>query len=169
MKILVSEAFFYFEEKDLRIIVVPFEKKRMENFSDREPQIQRKDIPLPYKYANNDNMKKTLFTALFFFAAASAFACTSLLAGRKATTDGSTLITYAADSHTHYGTLAFFPAADYPKGTMVEIRDCDTNKPLGKIAQAAHTYKVVGQMNEYQVTITETTFGGRHELVDTTR
>ena len=50
MKILVSEAFFYFEEKDLRIIVVPFEKKRMENFSDREPQIQRKDIPLPYKY-----------------------------------------------------------------------------------------------------------------------
>ena len=113
-------------------------------------------------------MKRYLFTALFLFAAAGVYACTCLLAGRKATTDGSTLITYAADSHTYYGTLAFYPAADYPAGFMIEIRDCDTNKPLGRIPQVAHTYKVVGHMNEYQVSITESTFGGRPELVDTT-
>ena len=143
-------------------------KKAYRKIFRRRAADSKKRFTFTDNITNNDNMKKTLFTTLFFFAAASAFACTSLLAGRKATTDGSTLITYAADSHTHYGTLAFFPAADYPRGTMVEIRDCDTNKPLGRIPQAAHTYKVVGQMNEYQVTITETTFGGRHELVDTT-
>lgn len=105
---------------------------------------------------------------MMFAATAAVYACTSLLAGRKATIDGSTMITYAADSHTLYGTLSFTPAADYPVGTEVEIRDCDTNKPLGKIPQVAHTYKVVGHMNEHQVSITESTFGGRPELVDTT-
>lgn len=80
----------------------------------------------------------------------------------------STLITYAADSHTLYGALSFTPAADHPKGSKIEIRDCDTNKPLGKIPQVEHTYKVVGFMNEHQLSITESTFGGRPELVDTT-
>ena len=101
-------------------------------------------------------------------AVSAAYACTSLLAGRKATTDGSTLITYAADSHTLYGTLSLTSAADHPAGSYVEIRDCDTNKPLGKIPQVSHTYKVVGYMNEHQLSITESTFGGRPELVDTT-
>ena len=113
--------------------------------------------------------RRGLLTLMMMFAATAAvYACTSLLAGRKATTDGSTMITYAADSHTLYGTLSFTPAADYPVGTEVEIRDCDTNKPLGKIPQVAHTYKVVGHMNEHLVSITESTFGGRPELVDTT-
>ena len=113
--------------------------------------------------------RRGLLTLMMMFAATAAvYACTSLLAGRKATTDGSTMITYAADSHTLYGTLSFTPATDYPVGTEVEIRDCDTNKPLGKIPQVTHTYKVVGHMNEHQVSITESTFGGRPELVDTT-
>ncbi|MCD8287492.1 MAG: C69 family dipeptidase [Porphyromonadaceae bacterium] len=113
-------------------------------------------------------MKKFLLTFALLSAAAYAGACTSLLAGRKATADGSTLVTYAADSHTLYGTLYFLPAADHPDSSWVEIRDYDTNKPLGRIPQVPHTYKVVGCMNEYQVTITETTFDGRLELVDTT-
>lgn len=113
-------------------------------------------------------MKKYVLTLLLLTAGVAVYACTSLLAARKATTDGSTIITYAADSHTLYGTLQFLPAADYPAGTMLEIRDCDSNKPLGLIPQVAHTYKVVGFMNEHQLSITETTFGGRPELVDTT-
>ncbi len=113
-------------------------------------------------------MKKYILTCLFSVVSISIFACTSLLAGRKATVDGSTFITYAADSHTLYGTLDFFPAADYPKGEMIVIRDCDSNKPLGMIPQVSHTYKVVGYMNEHQLSITESTFGGRPELVDTT-
>lgn len=82
-------------------------------------------------------MKKRIYLicTLLSMATAAAYACTSLLAGRKATTDGSTLITYAADSHTLYGTLWLIPAADHPAGSFVEIRDCDTNKPLGKIPQ----------------------------------
>ena len=113
-------------------------------------------------------MKRIFVTVSLLFVVTTIYACTSLLAGRKATVDGSTLITYAADSHTLYGALSFTPAADHPKGSKIEIRDCDTNKPLGKIPQVEHTYKVVGFMNEHQLSITESTFGGRPELVDTT-
>ena len=113
-------------------------------------------------------MKRIFVTVSLLFVVTTIYACTSLLAGRKATVDGSTLITYAADSHTLYGALSFPPAADHPKGSKIEIRDCDTNKPLGKIPQVEHTYKVVGFMNEHQLSITESTFGGRPELVDTT-
>lgn len=113
-------------------------------------------------------MKRIFVTVSLLFVVTTIYACTSLLAGRKATVDGSTLITYAADSHTLYGALSFTPAADHPKGSKIEIRDCDTNKPLGKIPQVEHTYKVVGFMNEHQLSITESTFGGRPELVDMT-
>ena len=113
-------------------------------------------------------MKRIFVTVSLLFVVTTIYACTSLLAGRKATVDGSTLITYAADSHTLYGALSFTPAADHPKGSKIEIRDCDTNKPLGKIPQVEHTYKVVGFMNEHQLSITESTFGGRPELIDTT-
>jgi dipeptidase len=77
------------------------------------------------------------------------------------------MISYAADSHIRYGELYFRPAKDYPAGAMVSLFDRGTNKPLGQIPQVAHTYSVVGLMNEYQVAIGETTFGGRHELDDT--
>ena len=100
--------------------------------------------------------------------ATTADACTNLLAGKKATTDGSVMVTYAADSHNLYGMLTHTPAADHPKGAMREVVDWDTGKPLGKIPQPAHTYNVVGNMNEHQVCIGESTWGGHKELEDTT-
>jgi dipeptidase len=78
------------------------------------------------------------------------------------------MITYAADSHNLYGELYHWPAAKWPKGSMLEIREWDSNKPLGKIPQVEETYNVVGNMNEHQVAITESTFGGRPELEDST-
>lgn len=99
----------------------------------------------------------------------SADACTNLLAGKKATNDGSTLITYAADSHTLYGDLQYLPAADHAKGEMRKVYDWDSGKYLGEIPEVAHTYAVIGNINEHQVTIAESTFGGRHELADTTK
>ncbi len=93
-------------------------------------------------------------------------ACTNLLVTKGASLDGSTMITYTADSYNMYGELYHFPAAKYPKGAMLDIYEWDTGKYLGKIKQAAETYNVVGNMNEYQVVIGETTFGGRPELVN---
>jgi dipeptidase len=74
------------------------------------------------------------------------------------------MITYAADSHTLYGELYYWPAANYKPGTMVDVTEWDTGKSMGKIPQVAHTYQVVGNMNEHQVAIGETTYGGRKEL-----
>lgn len=95
-------------------------------------------------------------------------ACTNFLVTKAASTDGSTMISYAADSHVLYGELYFRPAADYPKGTMMKIFDWDSGKYLGEIEQVEHTFSVVGNMNEHQVVIGETTYGGRPELQDTT-
>ncbi|MCH5235652.1 MAG: C69 family dipeptidase [Muribaculaceae bacterium] len=95
-------------------------------------------------------------------------ACTNLIAGKKATTDGSVMITYAADSHNLYGDLSHTPRAKHAPGEMRKIIEWDTNKPLGEIPQPAETYNVVGNMNEYQVAIGETTWGGHEELLDTT-
>ncbi|MGQ7871376.1 dipeptidase [Sunxiuqinia sp. sy24] len=92
------------------------------------------------------------------------WACTNFLITKGASTDGSTMITYAADSHNLYGELYFQPAADHPEGSTREIHEWDTGKYLGVIPQVAHTYSVVGNMNEFQVAIGETTFGGRKEL-----
>lgn len=97
-----------------------------------------------------------------------AMACTGLLVGKKASVDGSVMISYAADSHALYGELYRWPAATWPKGAMLEVKEWDSGKPLGQIHQVEQTYSVVGNMNEHQVAITESTFGGRHELVDTT-
>lgn len=90
-------------------------------------------------------------------------ACTNFLFTKGATTDGSTMITYAADSHTLYGELYYRKAADYPAGTMFMLYDWDSGKPLFQIPQVAHTYSVVGNMNECQLAIGETTYGGREE------
>lgn len=95
-------------------------------------------------------------------------ACTNLIAGKKATTDGSVMITYAADSHNLYGELTHTPAADHPAGAMRKVVEWDTGKPLGEIPQPSHTYAVTGNMNEHQVVIGETTWGGKEELADTT-
>ncbi|HRS54373.1 MAG TPA: C69 family dipeptidase, partial [Bacteroidales bacterium] len=93
-------------------------------------------------------------------------ACTNFLITKGATTDGSTMITYSADSHVLYGELYYRPAKTYPEGTMLDIYEWDTGKYLGKIKQARKTYSVVGNMNEFQVAIGETTFGGRNELIN---
>ncbi|HMB20274.1 MAG TPA: C69 family dipeptidase, partial [Spirochaetota bacterium] len=95
-------------------------------------------------------------------------ACTNYLVTPGASVNGSSMITYAADAHVLYGELYFTPAADHAPGTMLEVYEWDTDKYLGKIPQVAHTYSVVGNMNEHQVAIGETTFTGRVELRDTT-
>ncbi len=95
-------------------------------------------------------------------------ACTNLIAGKKATTDGSVMVTYAADSHNLYGMLTHTPAAKHAPGEMRKVVEWDTNKPLGEIPQPAETYNVVGNINEHQVAIGESTWGGRPELADTT-
>ena len=91
-------------------------------------------------------------------------ACTNFLITKGATKDGSTMITYAADSHVLYGELYYWPAADYPDGAMLDVVEWDTGKYMGKIPQVKHTYQVTGNMNENQVAIGETTYGGRKEL-----
>ena len=91
-------------------------------------------------------------------------ACTNFLVGKDASVDGSTMISYAADSYALYGYLHFAPAADHAPGAMREVNDWDTGKPLCSIPQVPHTYNVVGNMNEHQLTIGETTWGGRAEL-----
>lgn len=94
--------------------------------------------------------------------------CTNFIISKGATTDSSTMITYSADSHVLYGELYLRPARDYPRGTMLDIYEWDTGKYLGKIKQVTHTYSVVGNINEHQVAIGETTYTGREELQDTT-
>ena len=114
-------------------------------------------------------MQKNLFLSFVMGALALAStpkseACSDLIVGKKASTDGSVIISYAADSHTLYGELYHWAAMNHPKGAMREIREWDTHKPLGYIPEASITYNVVGNMNEHQVAITESTWGGRKEL-----
>jgi len=94
--------------------------------------------------------------------------CTNFLVTPGASVNGTSMITYAADAHVLYGELYFTPAATYPEGMMLSIYEWDTNKFLGQISQVRKTYSVVGNMNEHQVAIGETTYGGRSELRDTT-
>ena len=95
-------------------------------------------------------------------------ACTNFLITKGASKDGSVMITYSADSHTLYGELYFWPAKKWPAGAMVDVYEWDTGKYLGKIPQKSQTYSVVGNMNQHQLSIGETTFGGRPELTDST-
>ncbi len=90
--------------------------------------------------------------------------CTNILVSRGASTDGSTMITYAADSHVLYGELYHWPAKSYPENSMLDVYEWDTGKFLGQIKQVRRTFNVVGNMNEHQVSIGETTYGGRREL-----
>ena len=93
-------------------------------------------------------------------------ACTNIIVTPGASADGSSMVSYAADSHTLYGELYFSPAARFNAGSRLAIREWDTNRPLGDIAQAGSTYQTVGNMNEHQLVIAETTWGGREELYD---
>jgi dipeptidase len=95
-------------------------------------------------------------------------ACTNFIVGKNASTDGSVMCTYNADSYGMFIGLCHFPAGKHEPGAMRQIYDWDTNKYHGAIAEAPETYNVIGNINEYQVTIGETTFGGREEMVDTT-
>ena len=108
-----------------------------------------------------------ILTACFVAAVPAAEACTSFLVGKNASVDGSTMITYCADSHTLYGDIAHTPAADHAPGTMREVRDWDSNRYLTHIPQPAHTYAVNGNMNENGVAVTESTWGGFKELEGT--
>ena len=111
--------------------------------------------------------KLTLTVILMAAAMMKAPACTNLIVGKNASTDGSTIVSYSADSYSLFGELYHYPAGVHPKGTMINVYEWDTGKYLGQIEQARQTYNVIGNMNEFQLTIGETTFGGRPELVDT--
>jgi dipeptidase len=95
-------------------------------------------------------------------------ACTNFLITKGASKDGSVMITYSSDSNTLYGELYYWPAKNWPAGAMADIYVWDSGKYLGKIPQKSHTYSVVGNMNQHQLSIGETTFGGRPELADST-
>ena len=101
-------------------------------------------------------------------AATYATACTNFIVGKKASADGSVFVTYNADSYGAFMPLYHYPAAKHQPGDMRKVYEWDTNKYLGEIAEAAETYNVIGNSNEWQVTIGETTFGGRHEMADST-
>ena len=92
--------------------------------------------------------------------------CTNVIVTRGASRDGSVLVSYAADSHTLYGELYYKPAAKWKAGSMLQVYDWDTNRYLGEIEQVPQTSQTVGNMNEHQLIITETTWGGRPELID---
>ncbi|MZQ48317.1 MAG: dipeptidase [Bacteroidales bacterium] len=118
-------------------------------------------------------MKKSVMFILIFLALSglhkhTANACTNFIVTRGASAKGSTMITYSADSHVLYGELYYWPAKTYPEGAMLDVYEWDTRRYLGKIRQAPHTYSVVGNMNEHQLSIGETTFTGIENLIDTT-
>ena len=101
-----------------------------------------------------------------FITSENVFACTNLLITRGASVNGSTMISYSADSHVLYGELYYWPARDYPAGAMLDVYEWDTNRFLGKIKQVPHTYSVIGNMNEHQLAIGETTYTGIESLID---
>ena len=109
-----------------------------------------------------------MFFAVAFSFVAAGNACTNFLVGKKASADGSVFISYSADSYGLSGFIAHFPAAVHPAGAMRDVYEWDSGRFLGRIAEAPVTYNVLGNINEHQVAIAETTFGGRPELVDTT-
>ena len=114
-------------------------------------------------------MKKFILSlSAMLFAVMAGSACTNFLVGKKASKDGSVFISYSADSYGMSGYLAHFPAAVHQEGAMRDVYDWDTGVFLGRIPEARVTYNVMGNINEHQVAIAETTFGGRPELVDTT-
>ena len=111
-------------------------------------------------------MKRLILTLALAVGTITAFACTNFIVTKGASTDGSVMVTYAADSHQLYGALYFTPKGNFKPGAMLRVDEWDTGKYLGNIPQAASTYTTVGNMNEHSLIITETTYGGRAELED---
>ena len=111
-------------------------------------------------------MKKLILTLAFAVGAVTAFACTNFIVTKGASTDGSVMVTYAADSHQLFGALYFTPKGTFKPGATLRVDEWDTGKYLGDIAQIPQTYTAIGNMNEHSLIITETTFGGRPELED---
>lgn len=117
---------------------------------------------------NTKILKTILAVFLSFTMFQIALPCTNVIITKGASKDGSVMVTYAADSHQLYGELYFNRAASFAKNSLLKITEWDTGRYLGEIAQVVNTFQTVGNMNQYQVAITETTFGGRSELVDAT-
>ncbi len=113
-------------------------------------------------------LKAFLTTAFFTGMATTASACTNFIVGKGASTDGSVICTYNADDYGMFIGLAHYAAGTHQKGEMRKVIDWDTKKYHGEIPEAPVTYNVIGNINEFQVTIGETTYGGREEMVDTT-
>ena len=111
-------------------------------------------------------MKKLILTLAFAVGAVTAFACTNFIVTKGASTDGSVMVTYAADSHQLYGALYFTPKGNFKPGTTLRVEEWDTGKYLGDIAQIPSTYTTIGNMNEHSLIITETTYGGLGQLED---
>lgn len=112
-------------------------------------------------------MKKALLTAWALLLCTAGQACTNLIVGKKASKDGSVIVTYSCDDYGAYGFLNYLPGGKHAKGSMRPLYHYESNNYLGEIPEAEETYTVVGLMNEHQLTIHETTFGGREELTDT--
>lgn len=113
-------------------------------------------------------MKRIVLVVFLFVSYFSSWACTNFIVGKKASADGSVICSYNADDYGLFIGLCHYPAGKHEKGSVRKIYDWDTNVYHGQIPEAEVTYNVIGNINEYQVSIGETTFGGREELVDTT-
>lgn len=113
-------------------------------------------------------IKTFALAAIMSASAMEASACTNLIVGKKASVDGSVLVSYNADDYGMFGHLCHYPAGTHQKGEMRKIFDWDTGEYHGEIPEAPVTYNVIGNINEFQLSIGETTYGGREEMVDTT-
>ena len=110
-------------------------------------------------------MKKIYaLTLLLVLSTLHSLACTNVIVTKGASADSSVMVTYAADSHQLYGCLYFHPAKSWKEGAMLKIYNWDEGNYMGEIPQVAKTYQQIGNMNDRQLIITETTFGGREEL-----
>lgn len=113
-------------------------------------------------------MKSLILSAAMLLASSGAFACSNLIVGKKASVDGSVMVSYNADDYGMFGHLCHYPAGTHPKGSMRQIYDWDSGVYHGEIEEAPATYNVIGNINEFQLSIGETTYGGREEMVDST-
>lgn len=121
-----------------------------------------------YTMQLSKRLKDIALAALISASAMEASACTNLIVGKKASVDGSVLVSYNADDYGMFGHLCHYPAGMHKKGEMRKIFDWDTGEYHGEIPEAPVTYNVIGNINEFQLSIGETTYGGREEMVDTT-
>ena len=113
-------------------------------------------------------MRKQILLSFLLTVSTAGIACTNFIVGKKASTDGSVICTYNADDYGMFQNLCHFAAATHQKGAMRQVYDWDTGEYHGEIPEASVTYNVIGNINEYQVTIGETTYGGRKEMIDPT-